>query len=523
MEVLVSMRNILILDDEKNIRLGLKAMIERKYLTYYNLYLASTVKEALIYFDNNKIDIVITDIRMPDEDGIAFMKKLKERNIKTNIIVLSGYDDFNYAVESLRYGAKDYLLKPINREELYKTIDKIEENIKQNEYIENQSSSEEFEEFRAAQLNYIFLNSHINEEDIEKICSKIKMDIFDKGYYVGVINNKRYSQCINDKELFGIIKDTIKEYEKTVNEKIIILTDGIGNIVIIGEEFEVFKCLESKISTKNHMVYAIGLSEKQFNINKIREGYLQAIEALKYTFLYNNHHLLSFSSIKDKLKNYELPIDKIKKISNMIGTDRENEIRGILKEVLDIKEITKYDISYLEGINKAINEFIFSSAIKKLDGDTLNKVRGINKIGDIFNYENFIEYFHAVEELIICLNDYTKQIMSIYADNPEMKRAVQYIHENFNRDINMAMVSNYVSLNYSYFSQAFKEYTGYNFVDYLKKIRIEKAKELLENFDYKIYEVGEMVGYKNSKQFAKTFREMEGISPIEYRNRLIMR
>lgn len=104
-----------------------------------------------------------------------------------------------------------------------------------------------------------------------------------------------------------------------------------------------------------------------------------------------------------------------------------------------------------------------------------------------------------------------------------MKRAVQYIHENFNRDINMAMVSNYVSLNYSYFSQAFKEYTGYNFVDYLKKIRIEKAKELLENFDYKIYEVGEMVGYKNSKQFAKTFREMEGISPIEYRNRLIMR
>ncbi|WDU84647.1 response regulator [Caloramator sp. Dgby_cultured_2] len=138
-------------------RLGLKAMIERKYLTYYNLYLASTVKEALIYFDNNKIDIVITDIRMPDEDGIAFMKKLKERNIKTNIIVLSGYDDFNYAVESLRYGVKDYLLKPINREELYKTIDKIEENIKQNEYIENQSSSEEFEEFRAAQIKlYIF-------------------------------------------------------------------------------------------------------------------------------------------------------------------------------------------------------------------------------------------------------------------------------------------------------------------------------------------------------------------------------
>jgi two-component system response regulator YesN len=84
----------------------------------------------------------------------------------------------------------------------------------------------------------------------------------------------------------------------------------------------------------------------------------------------------------------------------------------------------------------------------------------------------------------------------------------------------MAMVSNYVSLNYSYFSQIFKEYIGLNFVDYLKKIRIEEAKKLLEDNDYKIYEVGEKVGYKNSKQFAKIFKEIEGISPIEYRQKV---
>ncbi|CAM3119977.1 helix-turn-helix transcriptional regulator [Paenibacillus sediminis] len=84
----------------------------------------------------------------------------------------------------------------------------------------------------------------------------------------------------------------------------------------------------------------------------------------------------------------------------------------------------------------------------------------------------------------------------------------------------MAMVSNHVSLNYSYFSQAFKDYTGENFVNYLKKIRIKEAKMLLEQTNDKIYEIGSKVGFDQVKQFNRVFRELEGISAVEYRDKI---
>jgi two-component system response regulator YesN len=82
----------------------------------------------------------------------------------------------------------------------------------------------------------------------------------------------------------------------------------------------------------------------------------------------------------------------------------------------------------------------------------------------------------------------------------------------------MTIVSNHVSLNYSYFSQAFKEYTSLSFVNYLKKLRIDRARELLTTTDYKVYEISEMAGFENTKHFSRVFKEMEGVSPQEYRD-----
>jgi two-component system response regulator YesN len=103
-----------------------------------------------------------------------------------------------------------------------------------------------------------------------------------------------------------------------------------------------------------------------------------------------------------------------------------------------------------------------------------------------------------------------------------MKKALDYIEANYARPLNMAMVSNHVSLNYSYFSEAFKAYTGESFVLYLKKVRIRHAKTLLAGNLVKLGEVSEAVGFENSKQFTRVFKELEGISPGEYRAKALM-
>lgn len=98
--------------------------------------------------------------------------------------------------------------------------------------------------------------------------------------------------------------------------------------------------------------------------------------------------------------------------------------------------------------------------------------------------------------------------------------AIRYIEENYDKDLNMAVVSNYISMNYSLFSYVFKQYTGSNFVNYLKDLRMKEAKRLLEETDLRVNEISQKIGYDNEKHFMKTFKSVCGVSPTEYRKNM---
>jgi two-component system, response regulator YesN len=275
--------------------------------------------------------------------------------------------------------------------------------------------------------------------------------------------------------------------------------------------------LKEHLGMDKHLVFTIGVSEKEQDIRELKKAYEQAVTALKYHFLYPRRPIILYEKVKGKPDVSSLPVDLINKISNMLGTERENEIKVNLKQVMDFDVITNSSISYLENLNKEINETIFKGFFKRLGEESIATFELLNKMDDIYNFDNFHEYFHALEDLLMRIHEYNKQLKSVYSEQKYMDRAIVYIRENYHKDLNLAVVSNYISLNYSYFSHMFKEYTGQNFVDYLKMVRITGAKQLLKETEYKVFEVSEMVGYKNPKQFARVFREIEGISPKEYR------
>lgn len=107
-----------------------------------------------------------------------------------------------------------------------------------------------------------------------------------------------------------------------------------------------------------------------------------------------------------------------------------------------------------------------------------------------------------------------------YRNRQKMQQAVEYIRQNYSSDLNMAVVSNYVSMNYSLFSYAFKQYTGQNFVNYLKELRMEEAKRLLTETQMRVVEISQQVGYENEKHFMKIFKSVCGVSPTEYRKNM---
>ncbi|MHA6529867.1 response regulator [Paenibacillus sp. BAC0078] len=515
------MRKVLIVDDEKNIRLGLSAMINREFPESYAIEFACNGEEALAQLVGNKVDIVITDIRMPVMDGITLINRIQEIDSRPVVIILSGHDDFHYAKEAIRCEVKEYLLKPIIRDELTRTMLRLEKEIKQKEQLHKQltSSMEQREAFRESQLSYMFRSPHLGEEELRDKLLGIGMEWLDEGFQIGILQYKGTNQGVRHAEFQSHILLVIENAPECCRARHAHVWDKENQLVLIAEHRGLFQYLVERIAGSGYFIYSMGLSVPVRGADCLHVAYQEAQQALKYTFLLSSPGMVRFESISQKSSEFVLPIETIKKIANMLGTDRDKEMAGLLMEVLDIKTVTRFDIAYLEGVSRALNEHVFDKAFHVYGVESIEILRLFKKVGGISNFTYFHDYFRSAEGLLHRLNEYVRSMKSFHIDHKEMKKAVQYMKEHYHKeDLNMAIVSNHVSLNYSYFSQAFKEYTGESFVNYLKKLRIDRARELLASTDHKIYEINKMAGFENTKHFSRVFKDMVGISPQEYRD-----
>lgn len=505
------MYKLLIVDDEKNIRLGIQAMIAREFPDVFEIKTAMDGLEAIEKIKD--VDILITDIKMPRMDGIQLIEHIQQTEQKVPaLMILSGYDDFEFTKAAIKNKAKDYLLKPVNRNELYQTLRNILEELEKN----NQVTYQHLEEYRTSQLNFILLNPNIQPGVIEYLIQKMQLDIFMDGYYLGIFDHKRK---MDGEDLLIRIKPFVAQINHDSAHHTICFLDGDDRVVVISKE-SIFKSIKDHLGKEKYVTFSTGVSKYHRHIRDLKEAYKEADYALKYQFLFPRNQLFLFETVENKHKNMDIPVEMIKKISNMLGTERDKELRTTLLKVLDYETVSSCSIKYMESLSKDLNRLVFECFFSKLGDESVDIYKQFNKVETIYNFENFYEYYQAVEELLMRLHEYNKQIRLVYSEQSYMDKAVCFIKENYYKDLNLAVVSNHISLNYSYFSHMFKEYTGQNFVDYLKKIRIEEAKKLLKQPDYKVFEISEKVGYKNPKQFARVFREIEGISPTEYREQV---
>ena len=194
-----------------------------------------------------------------------------------------------------------------------------------------------------------------------------------------------------------------------------------------------------------------------------------------------------------------------------------------LNEALEQFEI------FVEGVKNRkypINEFqeqmklIILTTMKVYEKSLKNKEHEVFELLDIFSYQNIDEYMYVVRGWIKGFDELVSDSIDEQKTGLKMQKAIEYIKENYATDLNMAVVSNYISMNYSLFSFNFKQYTGTNFVNYLKNFRVGQAKKLLTETDMKVNEISKAVGYEHEKHFMKTFKSITGLTPSQYRNNL---
>lgn len=485
------MKTVLIVEDEKMIRQGIKSIIQRSGIPVETVIECNNGEMALEILKEQNVDVMFTDIRMPKMDGIELVKRMQELDHIPLTVAISGYDDFTYAVEMLRCGVREYLLKPVERDKITEILKKLNEELEQ-----KQKKETTMKRLGYQQIRHLLLLEGDTEEEVRTLELQYGEEFY-KGDYVVC--------CQNAKERTDFVRDRC------------IYLPGIGehDIFIVSKE-RAEELLENELSEG-----FMGISGVHAGFADLREAYLESVKMRKKAFC-RNQKRVSLTEEEERIPE-SLVQEAAKLLSDsakmqrvqLIGTDRREDLERAWQQFF--YEVERGRIAP-EQYEECIREFFCE--IEKTYRNALEDMEALQERRYFFQKDCISEYEKELLPFLFSLQEAVGSQFHGNRNKQKIQQALEYMEENYGKDLNMAVVSNHISMNYSLFSYAFKQYTGSNFVNYLKELRMSKAKELLLETDLRIVEISRQAGYDNEKHFMKIFKASCGVSPSEYRKNM---
>ena len=530
------MLKVVIIDDEYLIRQRIKKCIEWEKVGLVISGEAANGEDAIALVDRIRPHIALVDINMPYMNGLECIKAIKKKNPDIKIIILSGYNRFDYAKEAIQLGVVDYLLKPINKDELIKVINKLKEQLQRKTELEN----------NLKQLKSKVRNSENRERDIylrsilEDSSHKtvINLEIFkdyypeleDKGVYIIAIGIDKMSDTEKSdikiwqfavrnivEECFADKKGCYFTYDTTGRIIIITNTGSYSSLkntsLLINIQETVKKILKFTIS--------IGIGGLYDKINEISNSYREAVWAYNNRIIQGDESILHFNRLKSEsnmhFTNLEIRKDTIMKLR----TGSIDGFHQLVQETLGSIVEQKMTIDALEFV---MSDFIWSIKEYAVENDILLTDVG-NTVGDLFNTRELIDGHRTIKEIERWLLTFSSEVMSRKTSIKKNGNAstvetiIDFIKKNYaNKNLNLEMISRIVFLNQSYVSNLFKKETGMSIVKYVTEIRMLEAKKLLDHDHYRLDEIADRVGYSDPYYLSKCFKKHYGIPVSKYRN-----
>lgn len=482
---------ILIVDDETPIREWIQFSIERGNNPEFEIAaVAENGNDALELAIKHQVNVVITDIKMPGMDGIELMKQVLKKMPYTSFVILTNYAEFSYAREAVTYGAKKYLLKSEMRgRDILSTLEEIREDFRK-------ITEDKETDFYSNGYLDIF-DCYYTMENEEFLHDFWKRHGFreEEGFLIIAFEereSKKQREIIED-----FLKDrgihSMRPAMKNGNIFLLLQSVSAAQLTETAEEFsEIYRNQGQGFMVSGHINRGIG---------NVMEAIAEAEKMLRYGFLITDGYL----NIHDAENILPLDRQAVKKSShkiiNSILYEEEDRILSELNQWFtrlraasfeDIEWVKEMCLQMVIRVEEAGVEHIagFTEEHKPDAQWTLEKCRDfcLNLIKSIYSTDNF-RYSQSIRE------------------------AIRYIHQNYNRDISLNEVAQYIYRSPEYLSRLFKAETGEKFSSYLTVYRLNKAKDLLLNTDMKIYEIADAVGYTTPSYFSKMYREYMGVAP----------
>ncbi|MBU9726753.1 response regulator transcription factor [Diplocloster modestus] len=536
---------ILIADDEDRVCRLIEKLIDWEHLDISLVATAANGIEELELIQKYEPDIVITDIRMPGMDGLQVIERVVQMERPVNFIVVSGYKQFEYAYNALKYGVEDYLLKPIHKEELNKILAKIcaarlekekqvsdyelmekehklSQEIIQNKFIATLLTQENRDVVDLAMANekyhfsfsgpvyqcYALSIDYERVEDVEKetaeglyrtVLKKMRKFLEEAeatGQNVnGLIHNVIAGICefrdggtkegVLQQEVWNQLFEEIQKYSSSFS--------GYAVTMTVSAPFCDFsECVDRLRDTFEHLGSRLVLGANQ--VIRITEAGLSKEDPALIVNMKCEDSIKAAVEAQD-LKRFDY---LLRECFRMIGNEKPESYRVYYKNVEQLIRVVFEAVDFDE---------ISDTELETEKEDLYSQIRKYADKSSIRNY--VLEYLNAfLKKYEASKRNQEKKPVRIVKD---------YIREHYQENISLEEMAKLVDLNPVYLSVLFKRSTGVNFNDYLTNIRITKAKTMLKDTNESIAVIAEEVGYANAKYFSQLFSKVVGINPTVYR------
>lgn len=519
--------SIVLADDEQNILFGMKKGIPWEELGFEVVGTAQNGKEALELIEEYHPDLLISDIKMPFMDGLELAKNIHESYMTTKVILFSGWDDFEYARLAISYGVSEYIMKPINFEEMKSLLVSIYEELEK-EYAEklNRNRLEKVYEASLPLLRQQFFSQVVTgslEEDYrEQQMKNLKLNFdFDAFYMIAVkLYENDYQDVLSELSIKETIKDALEKiamvYQFTMMDKDIFLlcSNKKHDIERITRTIEEVSFIIRRIF---HVEIFCGISTVGNSIKEVPALYKESIEALDYNLVIKEECYTYYNDIlplQNEGNDWSAEVEGIEKIITYCTEDElESEVMRLLKKIQNVHyNLNEYQIVILEilfAVSRLHKKYQIGLETDNADTKMMAvEILSLETGEELNNW--LIEYCKSVRKMI-----QKKQIdnNAILASN-----AIKIVQNKF-RDSSLSVESicEELHVSSSHFSKIFKQEIGVTFLNYLINLRMEEAKRLLLQTDYKSQMIGEMVGYPEPNYFSYVFKKNCGVSPAKYR------
>lgn len=512
------MFKILIVDDEKKHRSGLSRLLYRLYPDDM-LVEAESAEQALEVMGILECDIVVTDIRMDGMDGVELLKKIKERFPETAVIILSGYGEFQYAKDALKYGASDYLLKPVDIEEVKKSMEKVRGDIQEQQAKrkDRESMKRQLKESESVYMEYLMLQ-FVENPEFEKR-SRVK-EIFpmEQAGWIFLCSVKRSSETenFNRQEFRFAIKNYIQSSSYSFGTTI----KDLYAILVLGKNkgdaawFENMKrVLERSLPGCSFKFYISACHSNMYEEGA--EAYKEAKMLWEYRF-FEMGDCCDYSLLKERLGGDMNDISG--QADTVISFVKQNNILAayqFMKE--NVSAVCGERLPAPSSLCRAVMLLLFS-VVKALEPmmSAEMKEKTDEMLMQIYQSETISALWRRIYSFLIELGKnihYQKEIKGVDV----LEHCREYLDQHYMEEITLETVAEKYYFNSSYFSSIFKNYFGKSFSNYLTERRMFEAKRLLAQTDDKIRDIAGKVGYRDANYFVRAFKKFYGYTPEEYR------